>query len=200
MLQSAALTRALAELELATVHGPWARAVGYRHLLGPPPGMSGPPQPLWGGAAKLAGARFTPPGSFDSIYLAGDPITAFVEVSALVLLPGGPIPVRSAPWVIVTVDGVLPRVLDLTDKTTLDTLGTTEQEMTGTWVKAANPPTQLLGRAAYESSRIAAIQYQSAKRPEGINMVVFPKRMLEFAGCHLEVYDPHGNLVQRIGG
>ena len=29
-------------------------------------------------------------GIFDSIYLANDPITSFIEVSALILLPGGP--------------------------------------------------------------------------------------------------------------
>ena len=90
------------------------------------------PYPAWGGAAKLAGARFTPQGGFDSIYLAHDPITAFIEVSALVLLPGGPVPVRTAPWVVVSVDGILHNLLDLTDAATLTALGTTAQEMTGT--------------------------------------------------------------------
>ena len=33
----------------------------------------------------------------------------------------------------------------------LAALGTTEQEITDTWVAASNPPTQLLGRAAYEN-------------------------------------------------
>jgi hypothetical protein len=32
--------------------------------------MGGPPQPLWGGASQIRGARFTPKGGFDSIYLA----------------------------------------------------------------------------------------------------------------------------------
>ena len=119
------LAAALANVQLTSAHGPWSRAIGYRYLLGPPPGLTGPPQPLWGGAAKLAGARFTPQGAFDSIYLAHDPITAFIEVSALVLLPGGPVPVRSAPWVVVTVDGILNSLLDLTDPAILAALGTT---------------------------------------------------------------------------
>jgi RES domain-containing protein len=93
MLRLLPLAAALAAAKLASAHGPWSRAVQYRHLLGPPPGLTGPPQPLWGGAAKLAGARFTPQGGFDSIYLAENPITAFIEVSALVMLPGGPVPV-----------------------------------------------------------------------------------------------------------
>ena len=178
---------------------PWSRATGYRYLVGPPPGLTGSPQPLWGGAAKLVGARFTPKGGCDSIYLAYDPITAFIEVSALVLLPGGPVPVRSAPWVIVSVDGMLNNLLDLTDASTLAVLGTTAQEITGTWVTAANPPTQLLGQLAYDSGRIVGIKYLSAKHPGGLNLVVFPGRISIAAGNFLEVYDPHGNLAQRIG-
>jgi RES domain-containing protein len=160
--------------------------------------LTGSPQPLWGGAAKLVGARFTPQGSFDSIYLAHDPITAFIEVSALVVLPGGPVPVRSAPWVVVSVDGMLNHLLDLTDATTLAALGTTGQEMTGAWATTTHPPTQLLGRLAYDSGRISGITYASAKHPGGLNLVVFPDRISVAAGNYLEVYDPHGNLAQRI--
>ena len=88
MLPLLQLAAALQSVALASAHGPWSQAIGYRHLLGPPPGQTGPPQPLWGGAAQTVGARFTPIGSFDSIYLANDPITSFIEVSALILLPG----------------------------------------------------------------------------------------------------------------
>jgi RES domain-containing protein len=199
MLSLGKLAAALASVQLTSAHGPWSRAIGYRYLLGPPPGQTGPPQPLWGGAAKIAGARFTPQGSFDAIYLAHDPITAFVEVSALVLLPGGPVPVRSAPWVVVTVDGILNNLLDLTDGATLAALGTTEQEMTGAWVKSSRPPTQWLGQLAYDSGRIAGIKYSSAKHPGGLNLVSFPDRIPATAGNFLEVYDPNGKLAQRIG-
>ncbi|MGO8765804.1 MAG: RES family NAD+ phosphorylase [Limisphaerales bacterium] len=185
---------------MARGHGlfPWSRAIGYRHLLGPPRGQTGPPQPLWGGAAKTVGARFTPIGSFDSIYLAHDPVTAFIEVSALILLPGGPVPVRTAPWVVVSVDGIINHLLDLTDAATLAALGTTAQEMTGTWAAITHPPTQLLGRLAYDSGRIAGIKYASAKNPGGLNVAVFSDRIPIAAGNYLEVYDPHGNLAQRI--
>jgi RES domain-containing protein len=193
------LATALANAKLASAHGPWSRAIGYRYLLSPPPGVTGPPQPLWGSAAKLAGARFTPQAGFDSIYLAQDPITAFIEVSALVLLPGGPVPVRTAPWVVVSVDGILNNLLDLTDTATLAALGTTAQEVTGTWAATMHPPTQLLGQLAYDSGRIAGIKYASAKHPGGLNLVVFPDRIPVAAGNFLEVYDPHGNLAQRLG-
>ena len=198
MLPLLQLAAALATVKLVSSHGPWSRATGYRYLLGPPPGLTGPPQPLGGGAAKLAGARFTPQGGFDSIYLAHDPITAFIEVSALVQLPGGPVPVRSAPWVVVSVDGIPTNLLDLNDPATLAALGTTAQEITGTWAATPHPPTQLLGRLAYDSDRIAGIKYASTKHPGGLNLVIFPDRISVAAGNYLEVYDPHGNLAQRI--
>ncbi len=199
MLPPAQLAAALASVDLISAHGPWSRVVGYRHLLSPPPGMIGPPRPLWGGAARIIGARFTPKGSFDSIYLAGDPITALIEVSALVLLPGGPLLARTPPWVIVSVNGILNSLLDLTAPSTLAALATSEQEMTGTWVKAHNPPTQLLAQAAYDSGRIAGIKYRSAKSIDGLNLVVFSDKISVSAGSFLEVYDPHGALAQRVG-
>lgn len=200
MLPVVQLAAALPTAKLRAVHGPWSRCVGYRHLLGPPPGAAGgTPQPLWGGAAKLAGARFTPKGGFDSLYLASDPVTALTEVSALVALPGGPAPVFAAPLVIVSVDGVVSRVLDLTDAATLVLLGTNEQEITGAWVKVAQPPTQTLAQAAYDGGSIAGILYPSAKHPGGSNLVVFPDRLVVAPTDYLETYDPAGNLPQRLG-
>jgi RES domain-containing protein len=198
MLPLPQLAAALQSVALVSARGPWSRAIGYRHLLGPPPGQTGPPQPLWGGAAKTVGARFTPAGAFDSIYLAHDPITAFIEVSALILLPGGPVPVRSVPWVVISVDGILNHLLDLTDPSTLTALSTTAQEVSGTWANLPQPPTQLLGQLAYGSGRIAGIKYASAKHPGGINIVAFPDRLTVASGNHLEVYDPHDHLAQRI--
>jgi len=192
------LAAAQAKAQLVSAHGPWSRAIGYRHLVGPPPGQTGPPQPLWGGAAKHAGARFTTNGRFDSIYLAHDPITAFIEVSALFLLPGDRVPVRSASWVVISVDGIVNDLLELTHPATLAMLGTTAQEVTGRWATLPHPPTQLLGQSAFDSGRITGIKYASAKHPGGINLVVFPDRIPVAAGNYLEVYDPHGNLAQRI--
>jgi RES domain-containing protein len=144
------------------------------------------------------GARFTPPGTFDSIYLADNPVTAFLEVSALVQLPGGPAPIRSAPWVVVTVEGALHHMLDLTDARILSALGSSVAETTGPWVLAEQPPTQLLGRLAHDSGRITGMRYASAKHPGGINMAIFPDRLTLHPQSHLEVYDPHGLLAQRL--
>lgn len=198
MLSGAKLDAALAGMKLIAVHGPWTRVIAYRHLLKAPAGKPGGPQPLWGGAAALHGGRFTPKGGFESIYLAWDPVTALLEVQALVALPGLMLPLRSAPWALVTVEGIVGRVLDLTDPATVAALGTTTQEMTGPWVTSTNPPTQELGEACYRSGRIAAIKYNSAKNATGTNLVVFPDRLVPPSNNYLEVYDPHGSLTQRI--
>jgi hypothetical protein len=90
-------------------------------------------------------------------------------------------------------------MLDLTDAAVLAALDTNEQEMTGAWAKVANPPTQVLAQAAYDSGLVAGIQYGSAKHHGKKNVVVFPERLKAPAADYLEVHDPDGNLTQRIG-
>lgn len=199
MLCGSKLTVALSKVKLIPVHGPWSRVVGYRHVLKAPGGAKGPPQPLWGGAARINGARFTPKGGFDSIYLAGEPVTALTEVQALVLVPGAALSLRTPPWALLAVDGIISNVLDLTDARTLKILVTTEQEMSGSWVKAKHPPTQELGQVAYDSGLISGIRYGSAKNPGGVNLVVFPDRLAPPSADYLEVFDPYRNLAQRLG-
>jgi RES domain-containing protein len=199
MLRGAKLATALAKVKLIAVHGPWSRIIGLRHVLKAPGGKKGAPQPLWGGAAAIHGARFTPKGGFHSVYLAWEPLTALLEVQALVVMPGGTVSLRTAPWAVVTVDGIVSNVLNLADASILKALGTNEQEMTGAWAKGVNPPTQELAVAAYASARVEGIRYGSAKNPGGVNLVVFPDRLVAPSMDYLEVFDPHGNLTQRIG-
>jgi hypothetical protein len=97
------------------------------------------------------------------------------------------------------VEGIILSVLDLTDSATLAALNTSPQEMTGAWVTSPHPPTQILGQAAYDSGRITGMKYASAKHPGGMNLVVFSDRIQIAPGSFLEVYDPHGNLAQRLG-
>jgi RES domain-containing protein len=194
MLKAQQLKTALAKAKLIAVHGPWSRAVEFRHLHVPKP------DPLWGGASKIHGARFTPQGGFDSIYLAWTSITALAEVQTLAFLAGGIFQPLTPPWVLMSVDGVVSGVLDLTDKKTLVALGTNEQEISGAWQTAPFPPTQMLAQVAYDSGNIVGIKYPSAKNlGGGINLVVFPDRLPLIATDYLEVNDPHGHLAQRIG-
>lgn len=206
MLAEAELRQVLPTLPTRVVHGPWYRAVGYAVLQGPPseapPGSS--PQPLWPGGPKGKGARFTPKGGFDSIYVASDPDTAFAESNRVFLVPGGPtFPLRSAPTVTLTIDGIIVEVLDLADATILANLGTSIAELTGDWrytqSTGAIPPTQLLATVAYESQTVHGLLYISAKNPEqGRNLVVFTDRFGCGQACSLEVYDPSGQLYQRF--
>ena len=115
------------------------------------------------------------------------------------VLPGGPVPVRAAPLVILSVEGVVSHVLDLTDEATRTLLGTNAQEISGTWVKVARPPTQTLAQAAYDAGGIAGIRYPSAKHPPGTNLVVFPARLGTTPTDYLEAHDPGGHLTQRLG-
>ena len=60
MLQRSELREALktitdpAKKRLRAPHGPWTRAVAFKHL------YKANPEPLYGGGAKTNGARFTP--------------------------------------------------------------------------------------------------------------------------------------------
>jgi len=202
----------LLKLPLISLTGPWTRALSYRLLQRyPPDGKPGdPPQPLWPGGPVLKGARFTPKGSFACVYLASDAITALLEVGALFLAGSEEtlVSIKTPPWVVFAVEGFLENVLDLTNPDTLRRLGTSCAELTGDWrVSQARflrgeepcPPTQLLGRAAYEAGRIGGILFESAKHTgRGNNLVVFWDRLLSRSARYLEVYDPDRLIVQRV--
>ena len=155
-------------------------------------------RPLWGGAARAEGGRFTPRESFDSIYLAGNAVTAFAEVQALLLLASGRLQPLAAPWVVMTVTGIVSAGLDLSDVPTREHLDTNEQEISGFWKTGGLTPTQRLGLAAFDGGRIVGIKYPSAKDRDGDNLVVFPDRLTLTPTDYLEVHDPHGHLAQRL--
>jgi RES domain-containing protein len=193
MLQGADLTAALSKIKRVAVHGPWYRIVPFRYLI------TTPPTPLFAAGSKFSGARFTPPGSFDSLYMATDEITALAEVNALLIQPGGPVSIMKEPNTILSVDGIITRVIDLTAPASQTMLSTNGQEMTGNWFAVPNPPTQTLAQAAYDLGDVAGIQYGSAKNPGQKNLAVFTDRLGPPAPDYLEVHDPHGNLTVRIG-
>lgn len=211
MLPEAELRAVLSALPLIDVTGPWTRVIGYHLLQGPPPGGSpgDPPQPLWPGGPGLRGARFTPKGGFGSIYLASDPVTALGEVGAIFENPAAPpANFRTPPWTVFTVEGVIERALDLTDQRNMDRLGTSLSELTGDWrypqalfLRGSGPipPTQLLGKIAFEATGVSAIQYHSAKKPGGgLGIVVFADRLASGGSGFLQVYDPQGLIRQRL--
>jgi hypothetical protein len=209
VLPESDLRRVLPRLPLISEGGPWTRALGYHLLQGPPPGASGPPQPLWPGGPILTGARFNLKETFGGIYLAPDPLTALKEVEAILSRKGlPPSTILTPPWTVFAVQGVLEKILDLTDRRLQARLGTSFSELTGDWrIQQSRhlrgdgplPPTQLLGRVAYETGGILGMKFDSAKNPgEGFNVVVFPDRLAISRASFLEVYDPHDLIRQRL--
>ena len=200
MLTQGKLHAALASLPSVAIDGPWVRAIDARLLQGAPPGEreGTRPQPLWGGGARLHGGRFTPRGSFDTVYLASDLATLGLEIGSA-LGEGKGVSRMKDPFTVVHVNGRLTRVLDLRDGAVLDELCTTVDEMAGAWRVERAPPTHRLGMAAHESERFCAIIAPSAKRAgKGFVLAVFPDQIGRFPPSFVESVDTTGRLVQRV--
>lgn len=189
------LDAALLTLPRVSVHGRWTRTVEFKHLTG------SAPQPLYAKGAPAVGARYTPVGGADSIYLSSDPFTALIEVQAVFLHKHAPpFTIKTPPWVLFAVDGVVTEVVDLCDASVQATLGTSFQELTGDWATpqanflarlGALPPTQVLGQAAHDSGVIHGLCFPSAKNPGGgVNVVVFKDRLVAGGPDWLEVQQP----------
>lgn len=158
-------------------------------------------RPLWGLGSVRYGGRFTPKGAFETIYLAEDPVTAMAEVTGILYSPHAPMPqTPQPPWVLITVEAILIRVLDLTLPETWSTLGTNPQELTGAWRQLQavkkEAPTQRLGRLTHRSGRFDAIRYPSSKNVGGICMAILTDRLRPPA--MIRVLDPHGRLAQQL--
>lgn len=214
MLSPAGLRRVLPTLPRMALRGPWYRAVNYDHLAGPPPG--GRVQPLWPGGAARRGARFTPRAAatgagsrangIDCLYLAEDELTPLIEVAAVLRPPGSAAPLLFEPQVMMTVEGVLGDMLDLTDAATQQALGTTHQELTGPWLvqqstyltgQGSPPPTQVLGEQAFRCRQVAGLRYRSSKNPRGVGLVVFTDR-LQPNRHSLSVFNQPGQLQHTL--
>jgi hypothetical protein len=103
--------------------------------------------------------------------------------------------------VFVTVRGSLLSVLDLMDAAIVASLGSSRQELTGGWrytqEQTGEALTQCLGRVCHVTGFFDGIRYSSSKNPpDGTCFAVFPDRLK--APTFLEVYDPNGNLAQRL--
>jgi RES domain-containing protein len=188
MLPVAQLRRVIAALPPAKYRRTLFRAVLPKYLL--PPN-----QPISGVGAKLRGARYTPVGSFETIYFAEDPQTAFIEFHypnlQLMHDMDDPFAARLAvaalvcPWV--TVEKL--RVLDLTRHEIRAALGTDISELISAWrvVHGATlPPTQILGNATHSSALFQAIRFRSARRSEGVCVAIFPDRLVQGTSIELD--------------
>jgi RES domain-containing protein len=197
ILSDVALRAALLVIPSSPYNRDCVRRVDARHLLKPNP------LPLWAEGSRTQGARYTPVGSADALYLAEDPYTAVAEASAPITLPTLPAQAYvNQPVVEFTARCVLHQVLDLTVPAHQMQLETNYQELTGFWRELQDAgqtaPTQRLGDQAFHSRRFQAIRFPSSKlRPRGVCIAIFVDLLVPGADF-VEVIDPYGKLVSRI--
>jgi len=214
MLADPQLAATLRTLPRISVHGPWYRTLAFDHLQAPPPGAApgSPIQPLWPGGAALRGARFTPQAtaaltaSFDCLYIASDVDTALAEVTRVLRPSGSKVPLLFEPQALMTVDGVLTNVVDLTGRGAQRSLQINRQTLTGDWILQQQdylaglgpmPDTQHLGDVTNGLGNIAALKFPSAKNPRGFCLVVFAAALTGTAS-YVELFNPTGALQQRL--
>ena len=158
------------------------------------------PRPLWGIGSIKNGGRYNKRDSFEVIYLAEDPITALAEVDRVLAANPKFSKIKGPPVVYISVDGILDKTLDLTLVDIQNDLATSHQELTGAWIfeqdRTGEAPTQRLGRVAFECNRFCSLRFPSAKNPDGFCVAAFPDRFV--GASYLEVFDPFGNLAQRL--
>jgi hypothetical protein len=131
-----------------------------------------------------------------------------LEVTGILKPPSSPTRLVFPPLVLLTVNGILTDILDVTDAGVQVALGTNLQELTGDWLteqedylagKAPMPPTQVLGQAAFDVGTICGIKFKSSKSvPDGIGILVYTDRLVP--GRHeLAVFnEATGTLQQHL--
>jgi hypothetical protein len=125
------------------------------------------------------------------------------EVVSVFTPSGGPVfTLRTSPWVVITIEGVLSNIIDLTDTLIQHRLKTNTMELTGDWAYMQSTkglaPTQLLGQAAFDCG-VLGLRYKSARNiGGGDSIVVFTDHLTKNKPSYLQVVDEHHNLMQRL--
>jgi RES domain-containing protein len=186
------------------IAGTLHRAVYAKYL---DPAVYSPPQPLYY-LGSLDGRRFTPRKGPAGLYLSFDSATPMAELRTVIFHDGVPEPDTShEPVLVVAIDIVVGRVLDLTQPSVRTMVGLKRSELLSDWERGQEeylagrgpmPPTQILAFAAHASGEFAGIKYPSARAPFGTNLVVFPDRLDPACGDSVEVVDPRGRYSQRL--
>lgn len=156
--------------------------------------------------ALTQGGRYNPPNEFGVLYTSDTQATAFREVNALFEDSDGRlIGVPRNPDLILTLSVDLLRVVDLRDKPTRETFGTSLAELTSNSPsrhilnsRGLPTQTQLLGKACYVSGRVSAIIAPSAAHSEGFCLDIFPDRLIK--GEFAQILDQHGEISEAITG
>lgn len=144
------------------------------------------PNLLYAGRPTSTGARYTPIGGPEALYLGSSERVANAEWSSALreLFPRMPLP----PKTVFQVDTILKRVLDLSVEAIQTSLGTNDAELNGPWRSVVDPPTHILGLEVHRCGLFSAIRFRSTKEPRGYCIAIFPDRLV--AGERVDVVDP----------
>ena len=157
-------------------------------------------EPLSSIGSLRVGGRYNIHNQFPALYTSDTPITALRELESLVETAAGLMAVKSPPYLLLSIECHLNAVVDLTELTHQQNLGTNFQESTGLWkpmqTQGQDVPTQLLGSTAYNSNKIEALKVSSARDSGAYNLVIFPDRLS--SSSSLEIYDPSGTVQARL--
>lgn len=184
MLSGTALEQALTNLTPV----PWT-GVAYRLI---PAQFAGTALSSIGSFRR--GGRYNPKESFEALYLADTPLTALQEINLIKVTDEAILSAKSSPRLLLSVEVTLFAVLDVTTSQVQNTLSTSLQELTGSWLVTnasdQTAPTQALGAATYSLKTVEALRVPSAQDPSATNLVIFPDRLRQ--GSQVRVYDDSG--------
>lgn len=146
------------------------------------------------------GGRYNLAQRFSALYLTASPVTALLEVEAIVKAGTQFISLAKPPLIVLSIYYQLNSILDLTNLDNQIALGTNLQELTGNWLlmnaQGQIAPTQILGETAYNLQNIEALKVPSARDPNTYNLVIFPDRLTN--NSFLRVYDDSGTINAQL--
>lgn len=157
------------------------------------------------GSIRLGG-RYNAPNTFPVLYCADSQMTAMLEVEALFATADGQLRgVARDPDLVLSLRCGLARVLDLTDASYYNELGTTRDELVSLSpsrfianARGEETPTQSLGAACSFSGRISALKVPSASHREGYCLDIFTDSLL--VGEHVSILDSSGRIEEQLRG
>jgi RES domain-containing protein len=167
MIRDSSLRNVLGSINLSAEKGFCCRYIPTEHMT---TGISGI-------GSKIEGGRYNAKSSFEVLYISDTMHTASLETGMIVIVNGRCIQIQHDSKILLSVSYDLRNILDLTDPKNQKILRTNEQELTGVWRMGQSPPTQRLGRIAYETCRISALKVPSARCPGAFNFAVFNDRV-----------------------
>jgi len=162
--------------------------------------------PLSAIGAFERGGRYNAPHTFPVLYTADSQVTALLETEALFTTGDGQL--RGAPRdpdLILTLECLLFRVLDLTVPDLYLELGTSYDELVSAApsrfilnARKKLTPTQQLGTACFRSGRISALKVPSAQNAKGYCLDVLIESLV--VGERVAILDKSGRLKAEVNG